>query len=190
MQGFRNFSHVHICPNSHFNLFYGLNGSGKTSLLEGIYLLGFGRSFRSPHLNTLIHHESPAFSTFTQVTHNPANIHSIGLEKYRQGRLKLKVDGEAVSSFSQMAVFCPVQIVCPDSFQLLTAGPQARRQFLDWGVFHVEHSFFGAWLNYIRALSQRNSLLRSPQIVFHYPFGMRSSSGGVRYSRIIGSLCG
>lgn len=158
--GLRNLCNIDIAPASHFNLFYGVNGSGKTSLLESIYLLGFGRSFRSSQVNTLIHYQSSSFATFAQMVDNHENNHLIGFEKNRQARLKLKMNGEPISSVSQIAQLCPMQVLCPDSFQLLTAGPEGRRQFLDWGVFHVEPSFFAAWVSYTRALRQRNILLR------------------------------
>lgn len=158
--GLRNLSDICIQPAAHFNLFCGMNGSGKTSFLESIYLLGFGRSFRSSQLNTLIHYEAKALTTFAQIMDYDHNPYLIGFEKNRQSRLKLKLNGEPVSSVSQVAQLLPIQILCPDSFQLLTLGPQERRRFLDWGVFHVEHSFFGIWVKYTRALAQRNSLLR------------------------------
>lgn len=164
--GLRNLCEIDIRPTAHFNLFYGINGSGKTSLLESIYLLGFGRSFRSSQVNTLIHYKASSLVTFAQMVDDHHNAHLIGFEKNRQARLKLKINGEAISSISQIAQLCPIQVLSPDSFQLLTAGPQERRQFLDWGVFHVEHSFFMAWSHYTRALRQRNSLLRQKAVAF------------------------
>lgn len=161
INGLRNLSNIHIHPCPSFNLFCGVNGSGKTSLLESLYLLGFGRSFRAPTLSTLIHHDSNTLVTFTEVVDKQANIHFVGFEKNREGRLKLKIDGQTARGIPEVAEFFPIQILCADSFDILTAGPQVRRQFLDWGVFHVEPLFFEAWLKYTRALRQRNSLLKA-----------------------------
>lgn len=165
--GLRNLSNIHIQPAAHFNLLCGMNGCGKTSFLESIYLLGFGRSFRSTQVNTLIHYESQAFTTFAQLLDDDSNSYLIGLEKNRQARLKLKINSELAPSIAQVAQLLPIQIICPDSFQLLTSGPQERRRFLDWGVFHVEHSFFNIWLKYTRALCQRNSLLKQKSNVMN-----------------------
>ncbi len=160
IDGLRNLSNIHIQPGAHFNLLCGMNGSGKTSFLESIYLFGCGRSFRSTHLNTLVDYQSQIFTTFAHIKDPQQNAYVIGFEKNRQARLKLKLNGESVLSISEIAQLLPIQILCPDSFQLLTLGPLERRKFLDWGVFHVEHSFLNVWLKYTRALSQRNSLLR------------------------------
>jgi DNA replication and repair protein RecF len=55
----------------------------------------------------------------------------------------------------------PMLVINPDSHRLIEQGPKQRRQFLDWGVFHVEQEFHGIWLRYMRALRQRNAALRS-----------------------------
>ena len=53
-----------------------------------------------------------------------------------------------------------MQVICSDTFKLLEGSPAVRRQFMDWGVFHVEHQFHSIWKNAQRCLKQRNSLLR------------------------------
>jgi len=156
----RNLLDIHIEPTAHFNLLYGANGSGKTSFLESIYLLSRGRSFRGAALNSLIQYEQNVLNTAIRAVDIHDTHYLIGAEKSRNTTLKLKINSETVSSLADIAQVLPTQIICPDSFKLLTDGPQGRRRFLDWGVFHVEHSFFPVWLQYNRALSQRNSLLK------------------------------
>jgi DNA replication and repair protein RecF len=58
----------------------------------------------------------------------------------------------------------PLQVLSSDTFKLLEGAPKIRRQFMDWGVFHVEQGFHGAWKNAQRCLKQRNSLLRRGRI--------------------------
>ena len=57
----------------------------------------------------------------------------------------------------------PVQIIDPEVHRLVEEGPQQRRRWLDWGVFHVEPSFVEHWRRYQRALRQRNAALRAGQ---------------------------
>jgi DNA replication and repair protein RecF len=57
----------------------------------------------------------------------------------------------------------PVQIVDPEVHRLIAEGPSRRRRFLDWGVFHVEHTFVGDWQKYQQTLKQRNAALRLRQ---------------------------
>jgi DNA replication and repair protein RecF len=54
----------------------------------------------------------------------------------------------------------PLQVLNADAFQLLTGGPGERREFMDWGLFHVEHEFLDLWKRYRRYLEQRNAALR------------------------------
>jgi DNA replication and repair protein RecF len=73
-----------------------------------------------------------------------------------------------------------LQVINSDSFNLLLGSPGHRRQFLDWGVFHVEHQFHGVWQRFQRVLKQRNSLLRHGKIsdAELYPWDRELSEAG------------
>src|SRR5262249_61747527 len=74
-------------------------------------------------------------------------------------RLERRVDG-APGSGAAVAEILAVQAIGPDSHRLIEGGPSERRRFLDWGVFHVEHSYLEAWQKYRRVLGQRNAALQ------------------------------
>jgi DNA replication and repair protein RecF len=156
----RNLSAISLTPNPQFNILYGANGSGKTSCLEAIYLLGFGRSFRTRQINRLIRYHQSTLTVFAQIRRLGGHFFSMGIEKSLQHKPRLKLGGEVVNTISQLASTLPLQLIHPESFQLLNAGPEERRKFIDWGVFHVEPGFLQAWQCYHRALKQRNALLR------------------------------
>ena len=63
-----------------------------------------------------------------------------GLLRGRGGRGELRINGEPGRRVSQAAVLMPVQVLGPLLSDLVFGGPGVRRQWLDWGVFHVEHS--------------------------------------------------
>ena len=65
---------------------------------------------------------------------------------------------------AELAEQFPLQVITSDSFGLLTGSPGARRRYLDWGVFHVEHQFFGQWQRFQRCIKQRNQLLRRGKV--------------------------
>jgi len=75
----------------------------------------------------------------------------------------IRINGKSVKQSSRLAAFLPIQVIHPQSHQLLEQGPKQRRQFLDWGVFHVEPSFLSLWHDYTRTLKQRNAALRQGQ---------------------------
>lgn len=147
------------------NVLSGLNGSGKTSILESIYLLGSGRSFRSTRLDPVINHEADGCVVHGTVLDGPgATPVSLGVARNRDGSFEGRIQGRTVCNAAELARCLPVQLVNSDTFDLLEGGPRTRRQFLDWGVFHVEQGFHAVWLDVQRSLRQRNALLRHARI--------------------------
>ena len=153
---FRNIYKAKLSLSSRCNLFIGPNGSGKTALLESIYMLSLTRSFRTRTTRRVIQHEK---DTFAVSAHIPS-FGQIGIEKTIKGERRIRVNGENEELSSVLADLLPVQLINPDSYRLIESGPQERRQFLDWGVFHVEHAFIKAWRQYQQCLKQRNIALK------------------------------
>jgi DNA replication and repair protein RecF len=145
----------------HFTLISGPNASGKTSLLEAIYVLGRGRSFRTRRLEHLIRHGAERFVVFGEV-HTAHRQVPMGVEGSRTG-IRAQIDGDKPSSLAELALQLPVQIIDPEVHHLIDEGPSRRRRFLDWGVFHVEQSFVGHWQRYQQVLKQRNAALKAHQ---------------------------
>lgn len=140
------------------NYIYGPNGAGKTSLLEGIFVLGRGRSFRTRQMQRLVQHGSEGFAIFGEVLVEGAH-RRLGLG-YGAGRLEKKIDGQAAPGMAQLAELLPVHAIDPSMHALVEGGPSERRRFVDWGVFHVEPQYLEAWKRYRRVLSQRNVALK------------------------------
>ncbi len=146
------------------NLFFGPNGAGKTSILEAIHLLGMARSFRGASVKPMIAHDQPQCTVFGHVSSSTSAGLTLGVQRSLTGDVNIKVGGKAVHSTAQLVECFPLQVITADSFDLLTGAPQARRQYLDWGVFHVEHRFYGRWQRFQRSIKQRNNLLRHGKI--------------------------
>ena len=140
------------------NYIFGPNGAGKTSLLEGVFVLGRGRSFRTRQVRRLVQHGSDAFAVFGEVA-TDAGTRRLGVA-YRAGRLEKKIDGQPATGMAALAELLPVHAIDPSMHALVEGGPSERRRFLDWGVFHVEPSYLEAWKRYRRVLSQRNAVLK------------------------------
>lgn len=159
---FRNFSSFALDPSEKINLIYGPNGSGKTSLLEAIYLFGFGRSFRPGGYKPLIKEGTDKFTLFAEVMSEGSNKSAsrFGLSRHLQGQQQLRINGQSNVRLAELARNIPVQLFTPESVEVILGGPGSRRQLLDWGVFHVEHSFFSLWANYSKVLKHRNQLLK------------------------------
>jgi len=142
------------------NVIVGKNGSGKTTLLEAIHLLGLARSFRNQATRSLISHESQLATVFGEVEAAQGLRLPLGVQRLRSGDSRINIGGRPATGLAELAEQFPLQVVDAQSFDLITGPPLGRRQYLDWGVFHVEHRFYREWLAAQRALKQRNQLLR------------------------------
>ncbi len=160
----RNLKQVTLQGLAQVNVFFGRNGSGKTSVLEAIHLLGMARSFRGSSVKSLITHGQTSCVAFGQAGTSSAGGISLGVQRGMAGEALIKVAGSQVKSVAQLVEHLPLQVITADSFDLLTGAPGARRRYLDWGVFHVEHRFLEQWQRFQRCIKQRNKLLRHGKI--------------------------
>ena len=154
----RAIKHANLKLSPSINLITGSNGSGKTSFLEAIYLLGVGRSFRSNQIKSIINSSSDELTVFGQLA--DPNKNTLGITRDKSGNFKIRINNTDQNKLSSLAHFLPVLVITPDSYKLLTSGPQYRRQFLDLSVFHVEQNFANSWKRYNRILKQRNAQLK------------------------------
>ncbi len=144
------------------NLILGPNGAGKTSVLEAIYLLGRGRSFRTRHTERLVRRGAgPLQSVGRLYSAGGLDGGTIGFAFDLKTGPTARVDRQDVHSLADLALAFPVQVIDPSIHQLVEEGPAFRRRWLDWGVFHVEHGFASLWQQYNRGLKQRNAALAS-----------------------------
>jgi DNA replication and repair protein RecF len=159
--GFRNLITVQLQPLSQgFNFIFGDNASGKTSLLEAIYYLSLGRSFRSSVTDRIIHNAAQKLSLFAQILSSFDQDIPIGLERHESGGINIRVDGKDVRSIAELATLLPVQLIDSHCHSLLDSGPAFRRRYLDWGVFYINPDFLRRWRQFEGALKQRNAALR------------------------------
>jgi DNA replication and repair protein RecF len=142
------------------NIIYGDNGSGKTSLLEAIYYLSHGRSFRNAMATRLIQHHAEKFTISAQVVNALKREFTLGVERGLSGKTRLRLAEQDVASISEFAYFLPIRVINSQSHHLFELGPVFRRKYLDWGLFYYSEQFLSCWRQFERVLKQRNVLLR------------------------------
>lgn len=140
------------------NLVVGPNASGKTSLLEAIALLTQGRSFRTARIDQLVEHGQPELTVFASFTDGQRH-HSLGISR-KGKKTQVKLDGANLGRSTDLIDLLPLHVITPESHEILDQGPKMRRQYLDWGVFHVKPNYLAVWQRYHRVLRQRNQVLR------------------------------
>ena len=159
-QNFRNLHGAAIDFHPDLNFFIGDNGSGKSSLLEALFFLGHGKSFRTSKTDALVCYEKTNFVVSVKDTNNC----QLGLSRdVSSGLTNIKIDGERHYRLSDLAKNIAIQIVTPESFKLFFGGPKERRRFVDLGMFHVKHAFAKQWKSFNRVLKQRNACIRLGQ---------------------------
>ncbi len=159
LENLRAFAALDLGLERGWNLFLGPNGAGKTTLLEAAYLLSHARSFRAGAKDALVRRGEDRYSVYGTVEYAGGSALGVGLAR-ESGGFEARIGGEPViltELLRRVAVAC----FEPGSHELISGPADGRRRFLDWGVFHVEHTFLRVWRAFQRALRQRNALLRA-----------------------------
>ena len=156
---FRNYKESHFTFSPQVNCILGGNAQGKTNLLEALYLLSTGRSFRTPHLSHLIRQGASSFQIEAQFVRD-------GVTQ----TLKLSYDGQkrelthnrtSLKSSAQLFGLLPVIIYAPEDVHLITGSPSKRRRFLDMHITQYDPLYIYHLVRYFRAMKQRNALLKT-----------------------------
>ena len=159
LENLRCIERAELVPAPGINLIFGPNASGKTSLLEGIYL---------PEQPLIPDARIPS----SLIRHGEGTLHAMGwtlgalsqrlrVDVARNETTSAEIAGVAVGSLAELAQAFPVQIIEPGVHRLIEEGSPRRRRWLDWAVFHVEPNFIDTWQRYARSVRQRNAALRT-----------------------------
>ncbi|WP_371375498.1 DNA replication/repair protein RecF [Thalassotalea aquiviva] len=154
---FRNLAYANIKFDRQLNFIIGNNGSGKSSLLESIFFLGHGKSFRTSKTDNLIANGQDNFV----VSVKDDRGFQLGVKRSKGQQLEIKINGDSKFRLSDLAKNIAVQVITPETFRLFFGGPKERRRFIDLGMFHVEHSFSEMWRHFRKVLLHRNACLKN-----------------------------
>ncbi|WP_114701478.1 DNA replication/repair protein RecF [Psychrobacter proteolyticus] len=152
----RNLTQISLKPAA-CNIIIGANGSGKTSLLEAIFLLSRGKSFRHHQPKRYIQHHQNNTTVHAKLN----DSRTLAIQKQADATTILRLNQTTVYNQSILTEQLPTLLIDPSTMDMLEQGSASRRQLLDWLVFHMKQGFHPQWMAYQRLLKQRNSLLKS-----------------------------
>ena len=159
---FRNHESLIFEPDGGVNLIYGLNGSGKTSVLEGVHYCALTKGFVNAHDNECLSSGKPFFLLKGVFADSYGKKTEVNVTYSPQEGKQLTVNGQSSSSFSSHVGSVPCITFSPADIAIINGSPAERRRFLDNAICQTDRGYLDALLQYRRILQQRNSLfLRS-----------------------------
>jgi len=157
---FRNISRASLSFSRALNLFIGMNGQGKTNLLEAISFFSLGRSFRSRRREEMITFgEDYAFLAVRAESDNGITfVVEVGMNA--AGAVKVSVNGKRVKGMSDFVGTIPAVIFTPEDIALAGGSPQIRRLYIDYTAAQIFPRFVRSLKRFKRILRQRNAFLK------------------------------
>jgi len=159
LRNFRNYKEaiVHFSPR--VNIFYGDNAQGKTNLLEAIYLIAMGRSFRTQQLSELISDGESFFFLEAEILRDKVTQR---VKISFDGKTRhLQIDGNTHNTFSPLLGLLPSILYTPSDTELIDGSPAIRRRFLNLHLAQSDPLYVHHLTRYWRAMKQRNALLKA-----------------------------
>lgn len=159
---FRNYDSLYLEFNKKVNLLVGKNGQGKTNIVESIYMLSFGKSFRTNKDKEIIKFDTETLYIGGNFSKKYTNgLVEIGIGKNKKG---IKVNRINVQKIYELLGNINVVIFSPEDLRLVKEGPKERRSFIDKEISQIIPKYYNYLTNYNKILFQRNQLLKSQKI--------------------------
>lgn len=162
LRNFRNYSSFKINFSPRLNVICGDNALGKTNLLEAIYLLSTGRSFRTLNLTDLIKHKESFFYIEAEIENKQI---SQSIKVYYDGKeKKISQNSTVYPSFTSLLGLLPSSLYSVDDLNLIKGKPILRRKFLNIHIAQKDPLYVHHYGRFYQALKQRNHLLKTNKI--------------------------
>jgi len=156
---FKNYEEANLEFSSDINCFLGENGSGKTNLLDAIFYLAFCKSFFNPSDSQLIKDEE-SFFVIEGIFDRKEELEKIYCGLKRGQKKQFKRNKKQYERLADHIGLVPVVMISPSDSQLISEGSEVRRKFLDLIISQYDRKYLNELIQYNRALSQRNRLLK------------------------------
>ncbi|MCE5301302.1 MAG: DNA replication and repair protein RecF [Spirochaetia bacterium] len=160
LANFRSYNSLKLKLTPGINVFYGINGAGKTNILEAIYCISTGHSFRAAEDSILVRHGREAMMVSVDAVDNGIERNFL-LEYDSKARKKsLKVNGTKLSRLSRLVGMVPAVLFSPENIQIVKGEPALRRRLLDDMLSQVDNDYFLTLAKYNKEVAHRNYLLK------------------------------
>ncbi len=146
--------------NSKINCFIGLNGVGKTNILDAIYYIAHGRSYFNPIAGQNVRHGADFFVVDGKFVKDNQSEHILCSLKKGQKKV-LKRNNKNYERISDHFGFIPLVIISPSDSDLIIEGSETRRKFLDSVISQLNPNYLQLLIQHQKLIQQRNALLKN-----------------------------
>ena len=159
LTNYKNFESLKFSFDTKIICFVGLNGVGKTNILDSIYHLSYTKSYFNPIPSQNIKHgETFFFISGRYMIHDKEENILVSLKK---GDKKIiKRNNKLYKKFSDHIGKIPLVLISPDDRNLIIEGSETRRKFIDGIISQTDKEYLNNLINYNKTLKQRNALLK------------------------------
>ena len=159
---FRNYDNLYLEFSPKVNLIIGKNGQGKTNIVESIYMLSFGKSFRTSKDKEIIKFTKDNLYVGGSFSKEyTRGIIEIGISKNKKG---IKVNKIPIGKMVELLGQINVVVFSPEDLRLVKEGPKERRTFIDKEISQIMPRYYSNLTSYNKILFQRNQLLKKNNI--------------------------
>lgn len=158
LHNFRNYPAISLDINSQIVFLEGMNGQGKTNLVEAVSVLALLKSFRVANYDLLINSSQKSFfieGNFQSTTSKNINVKL----SYQDKKKQIQVDDKKIKKFSDYWGMIPLVYLIPEEGEITAGSPSERRSFFDQFLCLISNEYFSALKNYLSVLKQKNNLL-------------------------------
>lgn len=160
IQNYRNIVQADLSFSPKLNCFVGDNGMGKTNLLDSIYYLSFCRSSINHQDSQIVRHGAPCFQIQGSYIREDSTPMTVGCVAGTGTRKQFRRDRKEYQRYSDHIGLIPLVMISPSDTELISGGSEERRKFMDMVISQYDTSYLKNLIDYGKALSQRNALLK------------------------------
>ncbi|MEL6135498.1 MAG: DNA replication and repair protein RecF, partial [Bacteroidota bacterium] len=157
---FKNYREQRVRFSGGINVIYGNNGSGKTNLLDAIYVLSFGKSYFSIADRALVQDHQPYYRLQGDY-HSDDRQFQLTFKYQQESRRQITLNGKKLKQVNDLIGRFPLVMVAPDDISVVYGGSKERRQFFDRILCQSDPEYLGSLLQYNRVLRHKDALLKS-----------------------------
>ena len=159
LTSFRNYKELSLDFDRKLNIFIGENAQGKTNLLESLFIMGLGKSFKTNNDKEMISFDEDFSRAVSVVENEDGDETKIEIIYNKEGKI-IKVDDVKLNRSMDLLENVYVVIFSPEDLRIVKDGPEHRRRFIDRELCQIKPVYYSDLGNYKKVLKQRNALLK------------------------------